>query len=66
MPSGSQVLSGQVVMDGASHLVVGHGGIGGGHGGDQVRERHLRAAPGMLPAAGAGPARFVTAGGLGR
>ena len=66
MPSGSQVLSDQVVMDGASHLVVGHGGIGGGHGGDQVRERHLRAAPGMLPAACAGPARFVTAGGLGR
>ena len=64
MPSGSQVLPGQVVMDGAGHLVVGHGGIGGGHAGDQVRERDLRAALVMLPAVCAGPARFVTAGGL--
>src|SRR5271157_6537407 len=66
MPSGSQVLPGQVVMDGASHLVVGHGGIGGGHAGDQIRERDLRAALVMLPAVCAGPARFVTPDGLGR
>ena len=34
--------------------------------GDQIRERDLRAALVMLPAACAGPARFVTADGLGR
>ena len=53
-------------MDGASHLVAGHGGIGGGHVGDQVRERDLRAALVMLPAVWAVPARFVSADGLGR
>jgi hypothetical protein len=66
MPPGSQALRGQVVIDDAGHLVVGHGGVGAGHVGDQVRERHLRAALVMLPAACARPARFVTAGGLGR
>ena len=65
MPSGSQVPGGQVVMDGTGHLVIGHGGIGGGHVGDQVREHDLRAALVMLPAACAGPAWFVTAAGGG-
>jgi len=36
-------------VDGAGHLVVGHRGIGGGHGGDQVREHQARAALVMLP-----------------
>jgi hypothetical protein len=47
VPSRGQVLSGQVVVDGPGHLVVGHRGVGG-HVRDQVREHQVRAALAVL------------------
>jgi len=54
----------QVAADDTGLLVVGHGGLGGGHAGDQVREREAIAAPVMLASAGPPPAaaRQVQAG----
>jgi hypothetical protein len=67
VPARGQGLCGQLVIDGAGHLVVGDRGTGGGHVGDQVRERRGRAVPVVAAAAGAAVAgaaapRLVVAG----
>ena len=63
VPSRGQGLSRRLVIDGAGHLVVGDRGVGGGHMGDQVRERRCRA--GLVMATSTGPARAdVGAGAL--
>ena len=66
VPSRGQVLSRQVVVDGAGHLVVGHGGIGGGHVRDQVREHQVRAALVMPAGACARPGAAGAAAGSAR
>jgi hypothetical protein len=62
VPSRGQLLSCQPIADGAGHLVTGDCGIGGGHVGDQVRERRGRAIPAMAAVAGAAAPRLVIAG----
>src|SRR5450755_2132326 len=54
VPSRGQGLSRQRVIDYGGHLVVGDRGVGGGHVGDQVRERRCRAV--LVMATPAGPA----------
>ena len=61
VPSRRQALRREGVVDGAGHLHVGDRGAGGGHAGDQVRERGRIAVP-VVAGAGAAAGRGVVAG----